>query len=135
MKIPHKCKFCSASITIELDDSILEFVNLEIWKSFEACNRCADFLESKRKLTKLIDEAALEWSWNKSRKESAERLRQSLVSLTQKFAALVCNFHHSHTIWEPDFAQQIMDQPMKSLRILNYYESAIRKRPAQMQTI
>jgi hypothetical protein len=133
MNIQHTCKFCSAPVTLELNDAMLAFMRLDRWKSFAACNRCADFREMKRNLIEQLLRCVSDWYRYQEKqiilKEPAiEKLRLAIVELTRKFAQLVCGFHRSHFIWEPDFAQQIMDKPVKTLTCLSIYENGVRRK-------
>lgn len=136
MNIQHACKFCSAPVTLELGEEMLEFFNLDYWKSLSACNRCADYREKKRGLIDRIVDRSVVWLRHQNHQlrlneTEAEELRKSIVGATQKYADLICKFYRHHFSWEPDFAQQIMDNPVNTMRILSFFEGSISRKRTQ----
>jgi|SRR6266849_276129 len=130
MRIQHTCKFCSAPIFLEMDKDGVEYFGLEFWKSLAACNRCADFRERKRTLIDRLLRYSVQWMRNENGQlplgeKELNRLKESIISSTKKYAELVCRFYRIPSIWQEDFAQQIMNMPHKTMQILSFYERGI----------
>lgn len=135
MKIQHTCKFCSTPVTLEIDDGAVEFFGLDYWKGLAACNRCADYREKKRGLTDRLVGYSVDWSRHQTKQvllgeKELERLKESIIASTKKYADLVCRFNRIPSVWQQDFAQQVMDMPHKTMFILGFYERNISRLPA-----
>jgi len=135
MTIQHKCKFCGAPVTLEMDDDGVEYFGLAYWKSLAACNRCADFREKKRALEGQLVEYATNWNRHKLKQiilkaADMENLMESIVKGTKRYADLVCRFYRLPSEWNKDFSEQILDMPHKAIQILRFYERQISRRPA-----
>jgi hypothetical protein len=127
MKIEHTCKFCSAPITLEMDDDGDICFGLDYLKSIAACNRCADYREKRRSLIDRLINHSIEWSRAKTKQlplgpQEMDKLKEAIISATKKYSDLCCRFKRIQSVWEYDFAQQIMDQPHKTMQILSFYE-------------
>ncbi len=130
MRIQHTCKFCSSPVTLEMDEAGVEYFGLEFWKSLSACNRCADYREKKRGITERLVGYSVDWSRHQNKQvplgeKELNRLMESIIASTKKYADLVCRFNRIPSLWQQDFAQQIMDMPHKTMTILGFYERNI----------
>ena len=129
MKIETTCKFCRCQVAFEIEPEGEEFYRAKLLGS-AACNRCADFEEDIRPPTSAIRSLAfaLECQSNqRPNEEHVDAIRNRLTVQTKIFAKRVCDFHRKVFTWEPDFVNQIMEQPGKVSLILRWYRNAMTK--------
>lgn len=106
---------------------------LEKWKPLLTCNRCADYFEARRKIGHGILKAA--WTLSQSRVtmtsqkllQAEAQFREVLITLTKRFATLVCGHLNTTNVWEPAFMEMIMENPDKTRTILNQYIAGMKK--------
>lgn len=131
-KIAYLCKFCGKQGVAEYDPQCPP-LKLEIWKSWLACDRCADFHAARIKLEYRINRACGDLlAMNNARQEAMkeenekeqkarESIRSGLVFLTKRYAVLICAFYRKVLTWEPDFPAMLADRPDKAGFIINKY--------------
>jgi len=128
MKIEYTCKFCRVQRWVELDNDSDIFA-IERWKPMLCCDRCADFMQEKRKLTDRINRVAdalelIRQGFGKQASESA--IRSKFEFYTKKFAALVCDYFRKTTVWDEEFVNMLMEKPEESHKICAHYVRGIR---------
>lgn len=131
MNIEYVCKFCGrpgvACLPDDIDSSSLEgesFFSVGFWKRILCCNRCADYMESKRALTTRIIKVAMLYYANKrntSTPEKETKVRESLTFLTKQFASLVSKHFDKLNVWDNEFVNMLMDRPEKAASICASY--------------
>jgi hypothetical protein len=94
-------------------------------------NRCAEFLEEKRKAKDDI-ENALTWAAVKMKNDgrngddvTKEKLRQALVAATKRYCFSVCAFYQKTNAWEPLIVDDVIRNAdkFKWLAILTAFEN------------
>jgi len=130
-RLAYECTFCGNEGVADYDE--LDPMKLEFWKSILACNRCADFHESRIKVeTKIFRTCGSLLALNLRRQEAMteeggqlaqtrEKLRVALVFLTKQYATLVCRFYNRMEVWEPGFPSMLEDRPDKAGVVLGHY--------------
>lgn len=127
--IEYKCKFCKKPGTVEYDDTIRSDVSK--WIPYLACSPCASYHQKRITIERKIEEVCLtvnelQSSWNEQKKKDGlERCRQKLSAYTRDYANLVCKFLHKTVLWEPDFVEQLVDNPRSVRKICYQYRKMI----------
>jgi hypothetical protein len=128
MNIEYQCKLCGRKGAVEVDDGV-ELFTIAEWKPILCCNRCADFLESKRNLEDKIKKVAIVLNLVRrgfGGKYSESAIREKFDFHARKFAALVCHHFHKSMVWDDEFVNLLMDKPENSHRICAHYLRGIR---------
>lgn len=123
----YLCKFCRKPGTAHYDRSCPP-LRLEMWKSILACNRCADYQTSYRKiagairfvcetLVQVCDAARSE----EIKDEAWKFAKMKLDNLTKSFAEVVCNHWQKPVQWEPAFTDCILKKPSECISTLSWY--------------
>ncbi len=133
MNIDYTCKFCRRTGIAQLaDDLPADWIQLDKWKAMLCCNRCADYMEAKRKCLWAIRKAAILLAQMRVTATGQELLkieaavRERLVGLTKRFAAVVCDYLLVETVWEEEFVNMLMDKPDRCEDIASHYVRGIR---------
>lgn len=132
-KLTYNCKLCGKPGETHYDETMVH--RLERWVSILHCNRCADFRSMLRKLRENAQRIVIiRWQLQKAgkaTKETEERVRNQIASLTKAIAELVCVHWRIEVVWEQDFAEQLLDFPDKAEFIVNQYANMIKEQAAQ----
>jgi len=133
MKFAYNCKFCGNPGIVTGDDEGLKMVKPEIWLPRICCNRCGDYMVSKRKLTeaivktcRIIESCRINLGPEK-RAAVETRCREQLVDLSKRFATMVCNYYRLTNIWEQQFADMLADKPDKCTTVLSMFIQGMAK--------
>lgn len=128
--IPSKCKVCHVDLRLEIDDECPDSW-LKKLLPLAVCDRCGDFMRSRNRLTDMVDHACgdlIQAKMNpKTKPERIEEIRKNLNSLTHRYADLVCRYYRTPIYWEPEFVEQLMEQPSKHELILRTYRGLVHK--------
>jgi len=124
------CKFCGIPLTVESShDCPADWSNVIL--GLLACNRCADYRSSMIRLNDSIRRTCQTFiqmhNAGAMNEETTTALRQTLGTLTKRVADAVCRFYRVALIWEPDFIQQLIDQPDKHTRVISTYTRLVRE--------
>lgn len=132
MIIEYNCKFCHRHGEVEVDNGI-EMFTIRSWQHFLCCNRCADFMVSKRKLVERINKIADALSVARSGFSSQSKIsavestvRSKFEFYTRQFAKLVYDYFNKATVWDEEFVNLLMEKPGDSHIICARYIRGIR---------
>lgn len=141
MNIDYKCKFCGCPGVAQTEDPLkpndpgtAEMFRFERWVEMLCCNRCADYMESKRVARDIVKRLAyklvaarlnhpLTEDKNKSEalQEIEARVFEGLIKVTKHIATIVCGHYRVTNVWEEEFPKLIMDHPDECDNIVNRY--------------
>ena len=146
-EIAYTCKFCHTPRAVDADIpdgwsdqppgykrgvSLRIPLEISIWQSMLACNRCADFERSRRDQEDRILKAAGALliaranRLNPSALDAASRkIDERLCLLTKELATIICDHYHKMDVWDREFVNQIMDQPEKTNAALRFYHRSV----------
>ena len=133
--IEYTCKFCHTKRAFECEmfDTSRLGIDLKKWIPALCCNRCGQFQSERRRQTEAISRACyllILARKNEDRKPvDLNKFRDAFNRLTMKFATLVCEYHRFETVHEPEFVNQLMEQPFKANTILATYANGIARMP------
>lgn len=134
--MPYTCPLCGLKSSAEYDSDFVK--KAEFWKSLLHCDRCADYrarIVSLRESCKALAMVYLTHRFlvHKVEPQFEQRIRAGLIEKTKAIAFAACNHWKRTMIWEPDFVQQILDQPDKVELIVNLYVRSIQKMRIEKQ--
>jgi glycosyltransferase A (GT-A) superfamily protein (DUF2064 family) len=124
-----KCKFCEKQIFLQIHKDCPP-LDQKIWTSMAACNRCADYKVTLRKIYEAGNAMVLEYarSGNDQLKQAAAPVtRRALEDTTKKLARVVCNHYNVEYTWDRDLVDAIMEQPDKCAMAMSYFETQIKR--------
>lgn len=135
MKKNTTCKFCRIPLTLAMDDDYAALGDPFKLVKFAACNRCADYQETHRRLHAAIGATCYQLMITKaSDKPRLEQLRDILLKSTRRFAQLVCDYVKAATLnWSEDLVDELMKKPRFFPRILADYVRVTRRAFSQSQ--
>ena len=125
-KLPYLCKRCERPGVAEYDEEWVN--NLDYWASMLTCNPCADYLTKLRRLKDVIYQLSIDLNRTRNNREEVVKIRDVLILNTKKIAFVVSREYRVMNEWSIEFVDQIMEQPDKSLLIVDTYEKIIGKR-------
>ena len=132
MTVNYQCKFCQRPGAIEIEET--PGINFQIskWKSFLACNRCADYMTSKRTVEDKIKRISINLIQarqlnSKKLPEFEGKVREKLVYLTKDYTAIVCKYFDKLNEWDIELVNMLMEKPYKFTQILSMYRNGIKK--------
>lgn len=126
-----KCKFCQKQLTLEIDPEC-PIGKVEAWLSWASCNRCADYMRARGKIERPIARVCGNLSIIKANlggsvpSEVIGQARENLERLTRRYATVVCDYRLMKDVWQPDFVEQLLEQPHKSHLILRSYRQLVK---------
>jgi hypothetical protein len=139
-KLDYNCQFCGKQGHVEFYDPPLipGKASFDVSKFIPllCCDRCGLYERKRRDLfsvqlrqaAKLVTIRILAPDEDDNdRKILEEKIRKSLVRLSQRFGNLVAEFWSRAFIWEPDLVESIMRDPSQAARFLGGYVRAIKR--------
>lgn len=132
MNVAYKCKFCGREGIAVADDEGASMFVLEKWTPALCCDRCADFMVTKRNQQAKIERACVFLGQSRQTldgsklREIEAAVREKLVEMTKRFSAIVCDHYRKTNVWENDFVEMLMDHPDKLYQICAQYVRGIR---------
>lgn len=120
-QIEYTCPCCGKPGTAEYDPEYVREIGK--WKPMLHCDRCADF---RSELSRLRESAKRVCMIILTTGEISKS-RDKLTEITKKISNVVCNQWRVTNVWEPDFVNQLVDQPRQSDTIINLFARGIRK--------
>jgi len=130
----YTCGCCGCAGQAEYDS---EFIHkAELWKAKLVCNPCGDFLSAMLRLRACCYESAILFHRAKGQKEEGiikAELRRKLTTLTHRVSRITAAHWRTSELWDPDFVDQILEQPDKIKAIFTIYQQSVRaaSRPQQ----
>ena len=137
-----KRKFCHRPIEVRFEEVLdkVPYFDLPSWENFIACNRCADFYESKRKITdrvasesKRLQDARHGAVARSKLPEVEAAIAGNLERLTKDFALLVARYLRIGNAWSMEFVDMIMEKPTSCKIILAEFFKNCRKNQDKLQ--
>ena len=139
MNIPYTCKFCKHEGIVTIgDDYPVDMIHVEKWIPMICCPRCADYMESKRKLSDAIQRICFGISAARQTLEAEKafeveaRMRDKLEKITKKFCTLVCGYHRKTSVWDVEFVNMLAERPDKWFNLVGHYIRGIANMPRQV---
>lgn len=130
MNIAYNCKFCKRPGIAVAEDGV-DMFQIQKWIPMLACNRCADYMEGKRKLIDSIKKVCLDLvaadHRGKRNSEIETSSRAMLEALTKKFARIVCDYFHLQNVWDVEFVNMLMEKPGRFWDICHQYIKSTRQ--------
>jgi hypothetical protein len=138
VSVPYTCKMCGRD-----GFSAASTACGEVWFNklypLIVCNPCADWRAGMTRLRDAVKNAVVDLlrarQYAAIAKESEKQkasladmegvARGRFVTLTKQIAQLHCNYRRIVTVWEPDFAEQLMRRPEKYHEAINFYIQGI----------
>lgn len=130
MFLTYNCNVCGKPGVVEYEHELEASV---AWvEKILTHNRCGDFMADKLKQVRRI-QSALEWHERrkliKTENEAEIRARalNVIIEATKVFCFTVCRHYGKPFAWEPFFAEEILNNPMKFRAILNSFENVVQR--------
>lgn len=129
MKIETRCKFCQREIEIEVDARGFEnpVINMSVWLKHIACNRCADYAESKRDIVSAISRLCQVAMFSGGDLKVLGIVREKLQVRTKELCELICDHKLIQFIWDEEIVNLLMEQPGKLSRIINQFTAQLNR--------
>lgn len=131
MNINYTCKACKKPGAVVVNDGI-EMFTIQKWLPLLCCNRCADYLESRRKLRESIMRASVTLSRARIVATGQDllnieaKIRESLVGHTKRLTTVVADYCHKVNAWEVEVVNMLMDKPGEAFAICRQYANLIK---------
>lgn len=124
MIIDGKCKFCSCTLHLVIDDEYHaqgDPFHLLALTKLAACNRCSDLRERRRLLHERLIQVCANLIANPKDEDTRSRARDLLEPLTKKYVKLISEWTGQQLVWEEDMVSPFIAAPKaigKHLRLL-----------------
>lgn len=146
MNITQPCKSCKRPIHAEVDEfDIAHAKSQGVLSDFMGwvkrltpmitCNRCYDFIMTRGGIEEKITNVCYDLH-REGQKADHSKFVQALVDLTKKYAEVVAAFYGTQDyVWDGDFVDMLVRDPLHSRKILEGYMTVIRNRVNQKETV
>lgn len=109
---------------------------IERWKSWLCCNRCADFMAVRSKISnKIVSLCTRLYTARRFNAKDVNELevaiREKLSEATKILARATCDYYRITRVWDEDFVAQLVEQPEKAWAVLRVYHRGIKQLAAQ----
>ena len=125
---PASCKFCALPISLHVHPDSLGMFSMAVWVKLAACNKCADYHTRRNAITHGVQRLAnLAFQATAStnvddKRDAINRCHTKLTELTRKLATNAADHYRNGFIWEPDWVEQILNQPDKATMSCTFFE-------------
>lgn len=130
--LDYHCKICGKP-GVAYYDPARPVNNLEAWQSALCCNRCHTFRNHYQKAKNSVEKlcVGLIHSRNISdaslKNEVENRIRQAMMAITRRLAALCSDYYCVVNIWEQEFVNLLMAKPEGCNKAVNAYRIGVEK--------
>lgn len=133
--VAYACKFCRKAGVARYNPAFVHV--LDSWVKMLACNPCADYHVSLRRIEDQLWKAAhvLIVARNMGVKNLStieDNARNRLDALTKQYAQLVTAYYGLANFWDQEFPSMIMDKPEKLNKIAKGYRASVRQMSRQL---